>query len=461
MVRRGYGERSLFEVLLPDGNKLWDPVLKEIDQLLEDEELLDEFQRALERRRPKSRRWGRPGTPAEVALRMLVLKHLYDWSFDECEREVRASLVYRSFCRIYCERVPDAKTLIRIAKLIDEQTLREISKRLVSIARGRRVIRGDRMRVDTTVVETDIHYPTDSSLLGDGVRVLQRGIRKLGKLVGGLKLRDRTRSVRRKMFEIARLSRRPGSEEAQAKRKKRYRELMSLAKVTMREIERSIRSIVSRKLAEPARSRARKLCSELREKLALVKRVLLQTRARILQDDTHYPNKLLSLFEPHTEAIRKGKASKPTEFGKLLKIQEAESQFITDFEVCQKRVPDKTLWVPSLERHQELFGRPPRLATADAGFSSAANRQAAEDMGVKRVALLGKTKNTSPAQRRWFRKALRWRTGSEGRISALKRRHGLRRSRYRGMDGMQRWVGFGVVTNNLLAIARAHLGGPP
>ncbi len=455
MVRRRYGQRSLFEVLLPDGDKLWEPELKEIDRLLEDEDLLDEFQRALEQRRPKSRRWGRPGTPAEVALRMLVLKHLYDWSFDECEREVRASLVYRSFCRIDCERVPDAKTVLRIAKLIDEQTLRALLARLVSMARRRRVVRGLRMRVDTTVVETNIHYPTDSSLLGDGIRVLQRGVRKLGELVGGLKLRDRTRSVRRKMFEIARLSRRPGSEEVQAKRKKRYRELMSLARATVRQTERSLRSVVRRKLDGPSVSRARELCTKLRERVVMVNRVLLQTRARILRGDTHHPDKLLSLFEPHTEAIRKGKASKPTEFGKLVRIQEAESQFITDFEVCQNRVPDQTQWVPSLKSHQKLFGRPPRLATADAGFASAANRKAAEQMGVKKVALLGKTKKTSPSQRRWFRSALRWRTGSEGRISALKRRHGLRRSRYRGMDGIRRWVGFGVLANNLLAIARA------
>lgn len=457
MVRRRYGQRSLFEVLLPDGDKLWEPELKGIDLVLEDEELLDEFQRALERRRPKSRRWGRPGTPAEVALRMLVLKHLYDWSFDRCEREVRASLVYRSFCRIDCERVPDAKTLVRIAKLIDEQTLRALLTRLVSMARRRRVIRGLRMRVDTTVVETNVHYPTDSSLLGDGIRILQRGVRKLGELVGGLKLRDRTRSVRRKMFEIARLSRRAGSEQAVEKRKKRYRELMGLARATARETRQSIRRMLRRKLAEPARCRADKLCCELRGRLGLMKRVLLQTRARVLQGDTHHPHKLLSLFEPHTEAIRKGKASKPTEFGKLVKIQEAESQFITDFVVCPSRIPDQTLWIPSLERHQELFGRPPRLATADAGFASTANRRAAEERNVEKVALLGKTPSTSASQRRWFRKALRWRTGSEGRISALKRRHGLRRSRYRGMQGIKRFVGFGVLANNLLSIARVDL----
>ena len=110
MVRRKHAQRSVFEVLLPDGDKLWDPALRRIDEVLEDEELVDLVADALGRRRPSSRRKGRPGTPAEVVLRMLVLKHLYDWSFDECEREVRGSLVYRAFCRIDCERAPDAKT---------------------------------------------------------------------------------------------------------------------------------------------------------------------------------------------------------------------------------------------------------------------------------------------------------------------------------------------------------------
>src|SRR6266702_5088822 len=183
VIRRKHVQRSVFEVLLPDGDKLWDPVLRRIDEVLEDEDLVDLVVEALGRRRPGSRRRGRPGTPAEVALRMLVLKHLYDWSFDECEREVRGSLVYRAFCRIDGERVPDAKTLIRLAHLLDEPVLKDILARLVALGRARRVVRGRRLRVDTTVVETNIHYPTDATLLADGVRVLTRGLRRIGEQV--------------------------------------------------------------------------------------------------------------------------------------------------------------------------------------------------------------------------------------------------------------------------------------
>jgi IS5 family transposase len=168
MVRRAYQQRSLVEVLLPDADKLWDPTLRRIDALLDDESLVDRVTEALAQRHPQSQRRGRLGTPAAVVLRILVLKHLYDWSFDECEREVRGSLVYRAFCRIDGERVPDAKTLIRLAHVLDPTVLKDLLAQLVLVGRAKRIIHGRRLRVDTTVVETNIHYPTDATLLGDG-----------------------------------------------------------------------------------------------------------------------------------------------------------------------------------------------------------------------------------------------------------------------------------------------------
>jgi IS5 family transposase len=204
MVRRAYSQRTLVEVLLPDGDKLWDPTLRRIDAILEDEALVDLVATALARRHPLSQRRGRPSTPATVVLRLLVLKHLGNWSFEECEREVRGSLVYRAFCRIDGERVPDAKTLIRLSHLLDEAVLKQLLERLTQVAREQRVVRGQRLRVDTTVVETNIHYPTDSTLLADGVRVLTRTMKRIraGLAMTGLHIRDRARSVRRRVFEI-------------------------------------------------------------------------------------------------------------------------------------------------------------------------------------------------------------------------------------------------------------------
>jgi IS5 family transposase len=455
MVRRTYPQRTLVEVLLPDADKLWDPVLRQIDLVLEDEDLVDQVTAALRHRHPLSARRGRLGTPAAVALRMLVLKHLYDWSFDECEREVRGGLVYWAFCRIDGERVPDAKTLIRLAHVLDGPVLKHLLERLVAIARQRHVIHGRRLRVDTTVVETTIHYPTGSGLLADGVRALTRTMKRLtARLSPGLHVRDRARSVARRVFAIAQQTRTAtprASHEVRARSKRRrrqlYQGLLRITKVVLRQAELAER--VSRFQSTPAVQRLR---TQLTATVGLVRRVVAQTQARVLRGDTHYPDKVLSVFEPHTEAIRKGKATKPTEFGKLVKIQEAEAQFITDYVVCATRVPDQTLWEPSLVRHAQLFGRPPRLAVADGGFASRTNEQAARDHGVRHVVL---PRQRREARSRRVRAALRWRTGSEGRISVLKRRHGLRRCRYRGLPGMERWVGLGILANNLVALGRA------
>src|SRR5207244_6748787 len=182
----------------------------------------------------------------------------------------------------------------------------------------------------------------------------------------------------------------------------------------------------------------------------LLKSVVVRTRARVLRGDTRFPGKVVSVFEPHTEIIRKGKLAKPTEFGRLVKIQEAEAQFITDYEVCERGQAERALWVPALDRHIALFDHAPRLAVADGGFASRSNERAAQDRGVRHIVL---PRQPREMRSRAARAALRWRTGSEGRISALKRRHGLRRCRYRGPTGMQRWIGLGVLANDLLVLA--------
>ena len=190
-----------------------------------------------------------------------------------------------------------------------------------------------------------------------------------------------------------------------------YRSLLQITRRVLREAVTTER--VSRFHPTPM---VQGLGDRLRATVTLVRRVVAQTRARVLRGDTHYPDKVLSVFEPHTEAIRKGKATKPTEFGKLVKIQEAEAQFITDYAVCPTRVPDQTRWTPSLVRHAQLFfGRPPQLAVADGGFASRTNEQTARDHGVRHVVL---PRQRREGRARRDRAALRWRTGSEGRISA-------------------------------------------
>ena len=191
----------------------------------------------------------------------------------------------------------------------------------------------------------------------------------------------------------------------------------------------------------------------------LVKQVMKQTRARIFRGDTHAEGKLLSVFEPSTEIIRKGKAGKPNEFGKMVKLQEAEDQIVIDYEVYDRRPSDSDLLIAAIETHRAMLGRPPHLVAADAAFYSAKNEAAAKAQGVKRVCIPNRSTKSPERKReqrkRWFRNGQKWRTGCEGRISVGKRRHGLNRCHYKGDAGMKRWVGLGVIADNIINMGRA------
>jgi IS5 family transposase len=215
MVQRRQRERSLFEVLLPDGHKLWPDWLRKIDTLLEDEGVIE----GLEARWPQSRRRGRPGTPAEVVLRMLILKHLFDWTYDDLEREVRANLVYRMFTRIDAGDVPDAKTILKIARVLGPQVVEQLHRQVVEVAKRAGVTHGRRFRVDTMVVETNVHYPTDSTLLQDGVRVLTRTMHRASTALGDQpgRIRNRLRSVTRRVLSIGDEARAPKTRAALVK----------------------------------------------------------------------------------------------------------------------------------------------------------------------------------------------------------------------------------------------------
>ena len=458
MVQRRQRERSLFEVLLPDGHKLWPDWLRKIDTLLEDDAVIEVVAQALEKRWPQSRRRGRLGTPAEVVIRMLILKHLFDWSYDDMEREVRANLVYRMFTRIDAGDVPDAKTILKIAGALGPSVIEQLHRGVVDVAKRAGVTHGRRFRVDTTVVETNVHYPTDSTLLRDGVRVLTRKMQRASRALGDRAhhIRNRLRSVTRRVLIIGYEARSPKTRDAMVKS---YRILMATTRAVLRDATTMVRRL--RQRVRTASPRIRPILQRAQDELAamrpLVQQVVDQTQARVVGGDTHVPGKILSLFERHTVTIRKGKISKPNEFGNLVTIQEAEHQIVTAFEIHTGRPADVTLWTPALDRHQAIFGHAPDLAVADRGFSSARNEQAAVDRGVRRV-VLPRSGPKSPTRRaherqRWFRRGQRWRVGCEGRISVLKRRHGLRRCRYHGINGMHRWVGFGVIADNLMNIA--------
>jgi transposase, IS5 family len=464
MIAARRRQRSFADGFITEEVKdLWEPWMRHADEALNDDGLLEIIQQELSKRCKKSKTRGRPSTPAEVILRMLLLKHMRGWSYEDVSREVRANLVYREFTGVGGGKVPDDKTMGRLARQLGPEAVEQLHRRTVAIAREKKVVTGRKMRVDTTVVETNIHYPTDSTLMGDGVRVLTRVMKKVAAATGeaGAKLRDRSRTVKRRILEIAYASR-DKSEKGQQKMKVAYGKLMEATSRVVGHAKKFSGEIATQ-LQQDGQAVLQKAKQQLDEMIPLVRQVMKQTRERVLGGNTRAGNKILSVFEPDTEVIRKGKASTPTEFGKMVKIQEAENQIVTHYEVFDRRPSDSDLLTPSVEKHKELLDRVPDLAAADAGFFSAANEAAAKDMGVKRVAVPSRStkseKRKQEQKKRWFKKAQKWRTGCEGRISVLKRRHGLNRSRYKGTPGMKRWVGLGVIADNMINIG-LHLAKP-
>jgi IS5 family transposase len=360
-------------------------------------------------------------------------------------------------------KMPDAKTMGRWGVAVGPDVVKQIHERLVRLARDKGATERRRMRVDTTVVETNIHYPTDSSLLGDGVRVLTRTMKKITTIAGktGARLCDRSRTVKLRVLDIARAAR-SKAKQSREKLTQAYGKLLNSTSRVVGQAKRFSKEIAAGvKRASSIRKQLvlEGLGQELDAMVPLIKQVMKQTRARIFRGDTRAEGKILSLFEPSTEIIRKGKAGKPNEFGKMVKLQEAENQIVIDYEVYAQRPHDSELLIAAIETHQAMLGRAPRLVAADAAFYSAKNEAAAKAKGVKRVCIPNRSTKSIERRReqkkRWFRNGQKWRTGCEGRISVAKRRHGLNRCRYKGDAGMKRWVGLGVIADNLINIGRA------
>ncbi|HEX2262292.1 MAG TPA: ISNCY family transposase, partial [Pseudonocardiaceae bacterium] len=457
MIVDRYPPENLFAVvpkLLAD----FEPELRELDRLLDDDVLFQRVKADLARRSPQSLTRGRHSTPVEVVLRLLVVKRLYGWSYEQVEHFVGDSLVLRQFCRLYWEAVPDDTTLLRWAQLVGPQTLEQLNARVVELARSLKVTRGRKLRVDSMVVETTIHHPTDSRLLGDGVRVLSRLLRRAkemlgeGAAVGPAAFRSRTRSIRRLAQQVHRCARRKGeaaAEEMQAL----YARLIGIAQQSYRQAER-----VRAMLQERTEAAAQRLVQRFTHFLPLVGQAIGQATRRVLQGaSVPAAEKLLSLFEPHTQVIQRHKPGRAVEFGRKLWLDEVDGGLVSRYAVLDQPGQDQPYLADSLAGHQERFGHPPWLLAGDRGVYSAANERLAQEAGVKRVVLPATGKPSAERRRQertgWWRRGFRFRAGIVGRISVLRRGFGLDRCRDHGEAGMGRWVGWGILAHNLAKVA--------
>jgi transposase, IS5 family len=454
MLRDRYSPVDLF-ALVPALELRFEPELAELDRLLDDDQLFQQVKADLSRRRPRTADTGRPSTPVEVILRLLVIQHLYQWSYAETEHFVGDSLVLRQFCRLGLEPVPHFTTLLRWANLVQPETLHRLLDRVTDLARGVRVTRGRKLRIDSTVVETPIHYPTDSSLLADGVRVVSRLVGRARDVLraGAERLfRDRTRSAKRL---AQRISSTPAMRQGKQVRPDLYAQLLRVARASLHQAE-----LVRQRLASSTDRTAPRIHHALEQVVPLIQQVCAQTERRIFQDEVvPAADKVASLFEPHTAIIRRGKVRHPAEFGRKLLLDEVDGGLVSRYVLLPGNPPDAEQLPSSVAHHRAQFGQPPAVLTADRSFFTLANERCAQTAGV-RVVALPRQGPLSPERRRFehrpaFRRAYRFRAGVEGRISLLKRRFGLARCRYHGEDGMERWVGLGILAHNLRQISHS------
>src|SRR5467141_924580 len=278
---------------------LKDDLLDPVDQLLEDPALVDLVRQCLATRSPLSQRTGRPGIAPDRLLRCCVMKHLKGWSFRDLERELRSNLVYRRFTHFDAEVTPEFTVFRRSFALLSPAVTAEIHQRVVRLACEYGVAQGKTIRTDTTVVESHVHYPTDSSLLGDGIRVLNRSLQRIANECksGALEVVDHGRAVKHRLLEISRAAK-SLTEANQERMRDSYQKLMGLTRSVVRQASEVVQRWGTGRLKVVGKLlRVEAQIGQLRHFLPLVEQVIIQTKQRVLGGDSHVEGKVLSLFE--------------------------------------------------------------------------------------------------------------------------------------------------------------------
>jgi len=448
VLRETDPQTTLWEALLPEEAKRLPAELVQVDGYLDDERFIAPW-RAL-----FSARLGRPSVPVDTLLRLLYLKHRYGLGYESLCREVADSISWRRFCRIGLDRpVPHPTTLVKLVGRAGPEVIEQLNAALLAKLAQGKLLRARKLRVDTTVVEADIDYPTDADLL-------EQAVRKLGGLVRRVKargaaprtrFRDRGRAAGRRLKQLARtLRRRTGAAMAEVDRL--TGEVAGIARRSLRQVQVVARNARRALARRPGDGRLGRLVGELDETIGHTERLLAQTNQR-LAGNRVIADRLVSLSDPDARPIRKGKPQHPTQFGYTLLLAEDERGFIADHQLQQGNPADAPQLIPAVRRVAEVTGRVAATVVGDRGFGTAANDRALAECGVARIGLQrkGRLSPTRAAveRTRAFRRMRNWRVGIEARISHLKRSFGVRRTRLRRLPGATTWVGLGIFAYNL------------
>src|ERR1700757_3601871 len=418
------------------------------DFLDEHEEIIEAIRGDLQRglKRPDT---GRKGLTAQQVLRSLVLMRVKNWDYRELRERIADGLTLRRFTDFNAQSVPKHDAFHRAFIRITPQTLRLINDLVIKAAVAMGLEDGSKLRVDTTVVATDIHHPTDNTLLWDVVRVVTRLVGRLASTIERpIKgFRDRTRAARRRMLAIQRMT----TTQRQTQQRGKYRELIGIAEEVVERARRGLRHTRNVRAKDVLSQLALdELRREIEHYCGLGERVIDQARRRVLQGE-QVPNaeKIYSIFEPHTDLIKRGKVRTPVEFGHKVFLAESARGLITQYEALKGNPVDEVHVAPSIRRHRRVFRRAPALYGADRGFFSESNIAVCARGGVAMVSIPQREAyERSPA----FKQGQRFRAGIEGRISVLMRGRGMKRCRAEGAERFALFVGAAVLANNLMII---------
>ena len=443
-----------------------DPELRIVSELLDENAALVELLRKDLSRGLKNPNAGRNGIAPSQVLRSLTLMRIKNWDYRELRERINDGYTLRGFTQFDGQRVPKHDAFNRAFLRITPATLQTINQTVIQAAVKLGMEDGTKLRVDTTVVETNIHYPSDATLLWDVVRTVTRLIqdldKKLPKGVNGFT--NRTRSAQRRMQQLQRMT----PKQRQERQQEMYRELIRITEQVIenaRQVAGKIKIVKGMDILTEAA--IQQLGKEVTRFSELGDKVVDQAKRRVLNgEQVPSEEKIYSIFEPHTDLIKRGKAQKPVEFGHKVLLAESARGLITDYMVLDGNPADADHVLGTLDRHNKLFGHVPDCYTTDRGFFSAENVKACEDAKVKEVCIpqRGGQKSDEQAERersKWFRNGQRFRVGIEGRISVLFRGRGMKRCRAHGEEQFEVLVGAAALANNLLKIAEWIKNGKP
>ena len=458
MSRRPEPQFSFADAELRNQGVHLDPRLQGILAFLDDHATLVEQVRQDLVRGLKNPHTGRDGiTPAQT-LRSLILMRVKNWDYRELRERINDGYTLRTFTDFHSHRVPKHDAFNRAFNRLTPVTMQAINQAVVQAAVQLGLEDGKRLRIDTTVVETNIHFPTDATLLWDTVRTVTRLVQDLDKILprGVQGFTNRTRSARRRMQALERMT----AQERHIQQEPKYRELIRITEQVLANARRVVQKAARiKRIDVAAGAMVKQLCQQITEYCQLGDRVIDQTRRRVIHgEQVPAEEKVYSIFESHTDLIKRGKARKPVEFGHKVFLAESAQGLITDYQVLDGNPVDASQVRPSLERHQQIFPCAPDLYAGDRGFYSAENLDACEKAGVSQVSIPQRG-GQKTAQRealehsRAFKKGQRFRAGIEGRISVLFRGRGMKRCRAHGRERFEVLVGAAVLANNLLRIA--------